>query len=412
MGSGCPGVQAGPVHDHREREAAADRLGEDHHVRDHPGVVDAPEGAGPADARLHLVGDQRDAAGLGDLAHAAQPGVRGGEDPALALHRFDDHRGGRRHPALGVVQQALGPAGPEPGTLGAADPERAAVVLRVRQPGHPDVRGSARGTQGAGGHAVVGAGEGEQAGASGRGADQFEGGLDGIRPGGSAELDAGVGCERLGQGGEQLGGEGVLDGGREVEDVQRGAGVEDAADGFEHHGVVVAEGQGARPGEAVEVAPAVRTLDRQAAGADRDDGQGAGVRAGGGLAHGLPAQDALRHGRPTGPGPTGSEAAEAAEAAEARTTGSARAVRLRQDLRRARVLLGQSHECRTSRTNRSPGSTGMRLEHERSPPSPVRTNDGDGGGTRAGPRSLRCTTAAAGGPEPRAPAVPSPTAAA
>ena len=74
----------------------------------------------------------------------AQPGVRRGDHPALALDRFEDHPGGRGHTALGVVEQVLGPAGREFGAAFTADAERAAVVVRIGQAGHPSVAGRRR----------------------------------------------------------------------------------------------------------------------------------------------------------------------------------------------------------------------------------------------------------------------------
>ncbi len=61
---GTPAVEFLAVDDDGQREAAADRLGQHHHVGHDAAVADRPERPGPADAGLHLVGDQRDAAGL------------------------------------------------------------------------------------------------------------------------------------------------------------------------------------------------------------------------------------------------------------------------------------------------------------------------------------------------------------
>ncbi len=350
MGTGGPYVQARPVHDHREGQAAADRLGQDHHVGHHPGVVDAPEGSGPADSRLYLVGDEGDPPGRGDLTHAAQPGVRGGVDPALALHRFDDQACRQGDTALGVVEEVLRPAGGEFGSLRAPDAERAAEVLRVGKPGHPDLGSTSRGVQGAGAHAVVGPGEGEQSGAPGRGADQFEGGFDGVRAGGPAELDARVGGQSRRQVGEQLRGEGVLDRCREVQHVKGCPRVEDTSDGFEHHRVVVSEREGAGAGEAVEVTAAVGAFDGQPAGPYRDDGQGAGVGPGGGLPLRLPAQNAV---------------VTCCAASLRRHLG----LRLRRGLCRGRRpdRLAESHERRSSRTD---CTYGLPFEHQRSPRPP------------------------------------------
>ena len=93
VGAGLPDVQFVAVDDHGERQAAADRLGQHHHVGHDPAVLHRPEGAGPADAGLHLVDDQRDRPGGGDLPHPAHPAVRRGDHPALALDGFEDHAG-------------------------------------------------------------------------------------------------------------------------------------------------------------------------------------------------------------------------------------------------------------------------------------------------------------------------------
>ena len=115
----APGSQTSrsvAVDDDRQRQAAADGLGEDHHVGCDAAVLHRPEGAGPADSRLDLVGDQRDGARRGDLPHPPHPVVAGRNHSALALHRFQDHPGGARHPGLGVVEDGLGPARGEFGT--------------------------------------------------------------------------------------------------------------------------------------------------------------------------------------------------------------------------------------------------------------------------------------------------------
>ncbi|ANS68434.1 hypothetical protein SLINC_6210 [Streptomyces lincolnensis] len=142
-------------------------------------------------------------------------------------------------------------------------------------------------------HAMAGTGKCEQPPAAGRGLDQSEGGIHGIRGARSAELHPCPAGETGRQGAEQLGDESVLDGGREVEGVQRCARVEDCADRLQDHGVVVAEGQSPGAREAVQVAAAVRTLDGQPTGSNRDDGQGARIGARPGLARRLASQGRL-----------------------------------------------------------------------------------------------------------------------
>ncbi|EGJ74323.1 putative class III aminotransferase [Streptomyces sp. Tu6071] len=61
--------------------------------------------------------------------------------------------------------------------------------------------------------------------------------------------------------------------------------------------MVVTEGEGARPGETVQVPAAVRALDGQAPGPDGDDRQGTGIGPRGRLPQGLPAQHPFLRGR-------------------------------------------------------------------------------------------------------------------
>ncbi len=304
VGAGFPDVEILVVDDDGEREAATDRFGEDHDVRHDTRVVDGPEGARAADARLHLVGDEGQSVRAGEGTHPPQPGIRRRVHTALALDRLDDHPGRVRHPGLRVVEVALGEPGTERGTRLAAHTEGAAVVLGIgKAQCVPHRRGGRRHVERPGGHAVVSAGEAEHR-LPARGAPyELERGLDGIGARGPAELDAAAGGQLARQGAEQFGDEGVLDRGREVEDVQGGLGVEDVPDRLEDHGMVVTEGEGARPGEAVQVPAAVRAFDGQTSGPDGDDGQGAGVGPRGRLAQGLPAQyPFLRVGRCDGHG--------------------------------------------------------------------------------------------------------------
>ncbi len=291
VGAGLPDVEVVAVDENGQGEAAADGLGQDHDVGGDTAVLDGPEGARAADARLDLVGDQRDGPVCRDLPHAAQPVVRRRDHSALALDGFEDHPGGQRYARLGVVEEGLAPAGGEFGATRAADAEGAAVVLRVRQAGDPYVAGAAGGGQGSGGHAVVGTGEGEDAGAPGRRPDEFEGGLDRVGAGRPAELDAGAVGEPGRQGAEQLRDEGVLDRGRQVENGEWGAGVEDPADGLQHDRMVVAEGEGSGTGETVQIAAAVGALDGHSPCPDRHDGQGPGIGARSGLTRRLAPQD-------------------------------------------------------------------------------------------------------------------------
>src|SRR5690606_8664434 len=67
------------------------------------------EASGTADARLHLVEDEKQPLPIADLAQPAQPVVRHFTDPAFPLHRFDqDRRGLRRDRLLGSIHVGEG----------------------------------------------------------------------------------------------------------------------------------------------------------------------------------------------------------------------------------------------------------------------------------------------------------------
>ena len=90
-------------------DAAAERLAEDVHVGHDALVLDGEVGAGAAEARLDLVGDEQHAPGGGHLADAGQVAGRRHDHAGLALDRLDQHgdgvvvdRGGQR------VQVAVG----------------------------------------------------------------------------------------------------------------------------------------------------------------------------------------------------------------------------------------------------------------------------------------------------------------
>ena len=80
--------------DGADRDAAAQALGERHHVGRDAVVLVAPPAAGAAGAGLHLVEDQQHAGGVARLAQAAQVTVRRHHDAALGLDRLEDHRAG------------------------------------------------------------------------------------------------------------------------------------------------------------------------------------------------------------------------------------------------------------------------------------------------------------------------------
>ncbi len=258
-------------------------------------MLHGPEGAGAPDTGLDLVGDERDGTVGRDLPHTPQPAVRRGDHAALALDGFEDHPGGMRHARLGVFEDGLGPAGGEFGTAFTADAEGTTVVLRVGQARDPHVESAPGRFERSRGHPVVGAAESEDSRPPRRGPDQLEGGLHSVGTGRSAELHARVVGEAGRQSAEQLGDEGVLDGGCQVEDVQRSARVQDLADGFQDHGMVVPERQSPRTGEAVQVAAAVGSLDGQPPCPHRHDRQSTRVGACRRLTRRLAPQDPLVH---------------------------------------------------------------------------------------------------------------------
>ena len=89
---------AGRVHDLRaaehagERQAAGDRLRDDHQVRLDAVVLDREHPAGAAEAGLNLVDDQHDAVLVADAANARHELRRADDEAAFALHRLDDDR--------------------------------------------------------------------------------------------------------------------------------------------------------------------------------------------------------------------------------------------------------------------------------------------------------------------------------
>ncbi len=383
MGAGPPDVEVVAVDHDGQRQAAADGLGEDHDVWDDTAVLDGPEAAGAAHASSDLVGDQRDRAGGGDLPHAAQPAVGGGEDTPLALDGFEEHAGGQRCSGLGVVEDGLGPAGGEFGAAFATDAERAAVLLRIGQACRPEVAGGRGRFEDRGVQVGVGAGEGEQAGASGGGPHQSAGGFDRVRAGGAAEPDAGAVRELRWEGAEQFGGEGVLGGRGHVEDVQRSTRGDRLADGFEDDWVIVAEGEGAGAGQTVEVAATVGVLDGQPPRAYGNHGQEARV----GACRRVPG--GLRPRNPSVPRPHGTCPVVLPSWAGRFALGS-RTSSLGLTSHRRHRRLGHRHCCTSSHGS----SEASRQGSPNTGGSPARTNDETGTGKRVGrkyvPRRRLC----------------------
>ena len=88
-----------------DREPAAQRLGQRHDVGHHAILPVREQRAGAAHAGLDLVQHQQCAVVVAQLAHRAQEAGRSRHHPALALHRFQHHRG---HVAAGHGDLELG----------------------------------------------------------------------------------------------------------------------------------------------------------------------------------------------------------------------------------------------------------------------------------------------------------------
>ena len=73
-----------------QREPAAERLSRDEQVRLDAVVLDRPNGAGAADAGLHLVVDVEGAVLPAELREAGREVVRHDDEAAFALHGLDD----------------------------------------------------------------------------------------------------------------------------------------------------------------------------------------------------------------------------------------------------------------------------------------------------------------------------------
>ncbi len=349
-------------------------------------MVHRPEGTGAPHSGLDFVGDQGHGAIRGELPHASHPSVRRGDHAVLAPDGLEEHAGRQCQPGNGV-EDGLGPPSGEFGATSAADTEGAAVVLCLRQAGRGRVGGVSWHRGRFSGRPVRDTREGQHAAAPCCRLDELLSRFDRVRTGWSAESHPCAVGEPGWKCAEQFGDEGVLDGGREVEGVQWGTRIEDLADRLQDDGVVVTEGQGARPREAVQVTAAVRTLDGQPARSHRHDGQGTSVGARCGLAYRLTSQDALVH--------------------EARATGRLRAsTRLGGRLMRPRSNLTKpGHDCLqaptpttlpfTATVPRSPAVQGQAVLA--SSPNPTyetpraftrRSSKAEGNGTR-GPRLPR-----------------------
>ena len=86
-------------HEHRAHgQPAGERLRQGEDVGDDSGLLVGEQGPGAAEAALHLIEDQGDAAGVTQLPQESEPLGVERANPSLSLHRLDDHarRPGRR----------------------------------------------------------------------------------------------------------------------------------------------------------------------------------------------------------------------------------------------------------------------------------------------------------------------------
>ena len=123
---------------------AAERLGAGEHVGPDRGLLVGPERPGPPDPGLDLVEDQQRADLVAGLAGRQQRLVADRVDPALALDRLDQHRGGRSaRPRRAAPSASLSAArSAKPAGIGPSASLRASPGVAARAP-----RRSARGTR-------------------------------------------------------------------------------------------------------------------------------------------------------------------------------------------------------------------------------------------------------------------------
>ena len=89
--------------DRAQGKAAADALGDHHHVGAHARPFMGEEPARAPHPALHLVEDHEDPRLVAEVAQALQAGVGKGPDAALALHGLD-HDGAHVRLAQGLLQ--------------------------------------------------------------------------------------------------------------------------------------------------------------------------------------------------------------------------------------------------------------------------------------------------------------------
>ena len=109
----------GPAGHRGQRQAAGDALGRGDQVGHDPLVLAREPGPGPAEPRLHLVGDEQDAVLLAPRRQGRQEAGGGHDEPAFALDRLDQDA---RHVVRAdlLVDQVDGPGRPRRGPVNPA----------------------------------------------------------------------------------------------------------------------------------------------------------------------------------------------------------------------------------------------------------------------------------------------------
>ncbi|MOA03740.1 hypothetical protein D3C78_1232620 [compost metagenome] len=193
------------------------------------------------------------------------------------------------HAGLGIVEQVfqITQVGLDP--LRAAKPERAAVIVRVRHELHATAEQGAQGlfrpqaahqAQRALTHAVVAPLERQQGAATSGGAHQLQCRFHRVGAGRAAELDLRFSGEGWWQQTEQILDKPVLDRGGQVQGMQRQFIGQHLLNGFDHHRVVVPQGQGSGAGQAIDEGAAFDVFDIQALGALECQGNAPWIAAG------------------------------------------------------------------------------------------------------------------------------------
>ncbi len=299
MSARSPGVEPVAIDHHRQGQAAANGLGHHHHVRNDARMLKSEHLAGTAKTALDFIDNQCHAGFFGDPPQAAQPIEIRRDHAALALHRLDNDCCRQRHAAFGVVQQVFQIMQIDLHALRAAEAERAAIIVRIRQELHATAQQraqrlfwpqAAHQAQRTLTHAMIGALE-RQNGTAARGAaHQLEGRLHCIGAGRTAELNLRLVGQGLGQHAEQVLDKPVLDRCGQVEGVQWQLIDQYLLDRLDHHRVVMPQRQGPGARQAIDETSTLDVFDIQPAGPLERQRDASRVAAGIGFLTVLPGQ--------------------------------------------------------------------------------------------------------------------------